>query len=329
LRSFHTALLLSRFTRNANNNQLIATYNFKTRHWRCAADSQQQSENGGEDREHPHSECSAMQLVKIQSLIFPGCYVYYTVPADELDHYPYRQPEHSNMWELQRDLYRHHSVYQLRPNSRSLFMLLLLLLGSPAYANDQSCRNYEELLKTDHMSLGVSLDDVTDPQIRQQFRQAMNFWATVLDMEWRRDETPNCAIKVTYGIPAIFDFDDIAQADDPDSDSFRGEIAFNATFPITPRDAYLVCIHEIGHLLGLDHNPSPDSVMHAVRLDGFQKLELTDISALSARHRLRWSNDAGQRVAFDFPLAIPMDHLSSATEQIGFSPPGQYPDYTS
>lgn len=139
------------------------------------------------------------------------------------------------------------------------------------------------------MSLGIKLH-VTNPVLRQQFGRAMDFWASLLDMEWHHDETPNCAIHVSYGAPETFDADDIAQADDPDSDTFRGEIAFNPLSGMTPFQAYLVSVHEIGHLLGLDHNPSPSSVMHAVYLDGPERVERADIAVLSARHRMRHPN---------------------------------------
>jgi hypothetical protein len=218
-----------------------------------------------------------------------------------------------NMREPRRDPHRQHPMLRLLQSGGTL-LAILLVGGCPAYANGQVCQDYEEVRKADHMSIGVSFD-IPDPLIRQQFRHAMNFWASLLDMEWHNDETPGCAIKVSYGVPGIFDSDDIAQADDPDDGTFRGEIAFNADYSMTPQDAYLVCVHEIGHLLGLDHNPHPASVMHAVGLDGAQKLEVADISALSARHRLRWGNDAGQQLAFELPVGAAMDDL--------FSPPAE------
>jgi hypothetical protein len=173
----------------------------------------------------------------------------------------------------------------------TLFLLCLAILSSPAYAATPACRNYGGIRSSGPLRLAVRLD-ISDPSIRQQFRRAMDFWAQLLDLEWRAAQTPDCAIRVIYGPPVIFDSDDLAQADDPDSPAFRGEIAFNPTFTITPREAYLVSIHEIGHLLGLDHNPSPASVMHAVGLEGSEQLEISDISALAARHRLRSGPDA-------------------------------------
>jgi hypothetical protein len=159
------------------------------------------------------------------------------------------------------------------------------------------------------MNLGVKLD-VTDPVLHEQFSRAMDFWAGLLDMEWHRDQTAECAMQVTYGAPETFATDDIAQADDPDSNTFRGEIAFNPTSDLTPLEAYLVSIHEIGHLLGLDHNPSPTSVMHAVYLEGPEKLEAADIAALSARHRMRHPTNTEIRLPFE---VVEPTELRSAT----------------
>ena len=182
-----------------------------------------------------------------------------------------------------------------------MIAILLMILSSPAYASDQMCANYAEIRNVGHMNIGVNFD-IPDPLIRQQFRHAMDFWASVLDMEWHSDETPRCAIRVSYGTPDVFDSDDIAQADDPDLDTFRGDVAFNAAYAMTPVDAYSVCIHEIGHLLGLDHNPNPISVMHAVGVKGGEKLELADLSALSARHRMRQRNNAEGLLSIDLPV---------------------------
>ena len=221
------------------------------------------------------------------------------------------------MSEQRGDPHCQNRMLKLMQSGGSLLLISLMILDSPAYAKNQTCEDYAEIRKAGHMTIGVSFD-IPDPLIREQFRHAMDFWATVLDMEWHSDETSSCAIRVGYGVPEMFDSDDIAQADDPDlTATFRGEIAFNAAFAITPLEAYLVCVHEIGHLLGLDHNPSPTSVMYAVGLEGAEKLEATDVSALSARHRMRQWNDAGQHLSLEFPVGTESDQsFSWRTEQV-------------
>jgi hypothetical protein len=52
-------------------------------------------------------------------------------------------------------------------------------------------------------------------------------------------------------------------------------------------------------------------VMHAVGFDGAQRLEVTDLSALSARHRLRWTDNGERRVSVDFPASIAVEQMLS------------------
>jgi hypothetical protein len=187
-----------------------------------------------------------------------------------------------------------------------------MLLGSPVYATSQICENYTEIRKAGHMSIGVNFD-IPDLLIQQQFRYAMDFWTSLLDMDWHADGTAGCAIRVSFGFPNMFDSDDIAQADDPDSLNFRGEVVFNSAHALTPLEAYLVCIHEIGHLWGLDHNPSPTSVMYAVGIDGGEGLEAADISVLSTRHLMRQGIDTFHSLPVGFILAGETYHSFSST----------------
>jgi hypothetical protein len=50
---------------------------------------------------------------------------------------------------------------------------------------------------------------------------------------------------------------------------------------------YVTAVHEIGHVLGLTHNPNPDSVMYYSDLGGREILDDADLTALAAHHRLR------------------------------------------
>ena len=87
-----------------------------------------------------------------------------------------------NMREPRGDPHRQHPMLRLLQSGGTL-LAILLIIGCPAYANGQVCQDYEEVRKADHMSMAVSFE-IPNPLIRQQFRHAMNFWASLLDMEW-------------------------------------------------------------------------------------------------------------------------------------------------
>jgi predicted Zn-dependent protease len=53
---------------------------------------------------------------------------------------------------------------------------------------------------------------------------------------------------------------------------------------------YLTAVHEIGHMLGLKHNPSARSVMYYLDLDGSEVLDTRDLAALASHHKLRLSS---------------------------------------
>jgi predicted Zn-dependent protease len=50
---------------------------------------------------------------------------------------------------------------------------------------------------------------------------------------------------------------------------------------------YLTAVHEIGHMLGLRHNPNPSSVMYYIDLEGSEVLDSCDLTSLAAHHKLR------------------------------------------
>ncbi len=56
---------------------------------------------------------------------------------------------------------------------------------------------------------------------------------------------------------------------------------------LTKEFMFLDSVHEIGHLLGLPHNPSDLSVMYAMELDKSASLNNADLDALAALHKFR------------------------------------------
>jgi Matrixin len=176
-------------------------------------------------------------------------------------------------------------------------LLLLLLLAVPTLlARDQQpvnwtgdfqpCDRRSELLKRGHMDLGVRVS-TSNPVLAIEFRRAMRFWAAVVDMNWYLDNSSHCSIQLVDGTSSILKNAVVARSQFVEWSNFQGWIAFDPTAPLTREELYLTAVHEIGHLLGLKHNPNPNSVMFYLDLRGREVLDREDLAALSSRHTLR------------------------------------------
>ena len=148
------------------------------------------------------------------------------------------------------------------------------------------CDRHQEVLKREHMNLGVRFS-TADAGLAADFARAMNFWATILDMEWHEEDSRGCSIQIVDGVPGLFPSTEVARAQFPGRPAFQGWIAFNPKRDLPSSERYLVAVHELGHLLGLAHNPSARSVMYYLCLDGAVLLDAADLAALAAHHRLR------------------------------------------
>lgn len=160
------------------------------------------------------------------------------------------------------------------------------------------CVRHSDLLKPDHLSLGIRFS-TSNQTLAVQFAQAMDFWTAILDMEWHVDNSANCAIQILDGETGLFGNAEIARAQFPGTTVFQGWIAFNPKISLPQDDQFLVAIHELGHMFGLTHNPSAWSVMYYLHLDGPLLLEPADLTALAAHHKLRMSYT-------DIPIVIPL-----------------------
>lgn len=176
---------------------------------------------------------------------------------------------------------------------------LLLLVGACALLAEERpsnwegafepCRNRSELLKFDHMDWGVRLS-TSNAMLAAEFKRAVAFWATLVDMSWHEEPSSACAIQLVDGTREILKDATVARAQFTEWNNFEGWIAFDPKAPLTRSEMYLTSVHEIGHLLGLKHNPNPDSVMYYLDLRGRELLDGSDLSALAAQHRLRIAN---------------------------------------
>jgi hypothetical protein len=154
-------------------------------------------------------------------------------------------------------------------------------------ANRPPCNQHSELLKQGHMDLGVRVA-TTNPLLAEQFRRAMDSWAKILDLDWHEDDTENCSIQLFDGDRGLFQPVAVAARSQlPDRNDFQGWIAFNPAQTLSEPDLYRISVHEIGHVLGLQHSSSAMSVMYFLDLEGLEWLDPTDLAALARHHKLR------------------------------------------
>ena len=153
--------------------------------------------------------------------------------------------------------------------------------------NYPPCNRHTELLKHGHMDLGVRLA-TANPLLAQQFRRAMDSWARILDLDWHADETQSCSMQLVDGERELFQPAAIvARSQLPDRLDFQGWIVFNPAQTLNETEFYRISVHEIGHMLGLQHSSNAMSVMYGFDLEGLEWLDPADLTALATHHKLR------------------------------------------
>jgi hypothetical protein len=179
--------------------------------------------------------------------------------------------------------------------TKPLALLALLafscLAQQPNWAGPyKPCLNNAELKKAGHMTIGVRYD-IADRVVIQQFRRAFAFWAKLSDADFRDEQSTCCAVTIVDGTKAVPPHNTaiVARAQFPDRLNFQGWIAVDPRVGsyLADDEAIAIWIHEIGHLLGLKHNPSATSVMYCVDADQSSKLDSADFRALTLLHALR------------------------------------------
>lgn len=182
------------------------------------------------------------------------------------------------------------------PRTVATLVFLALFAAAPRFLADPPrinwtgnfapCDSHTELLKRDSMHLGVRFS-TSNPTVAKEFKRAMDFWAQIIDMSWHEDRTSSCSLELVDGTPAILQHAVVARAQFVEWQNFEGWIAFDPRAPLTKTEMYVTAVHEIGHMLGLRHNPNPNSVMYYIDLEGPEVLDSNDLTSLAAHHKLR------------------------------------------
>ncbi len=146
--------------------------------------------------------------------------------------------------------------------------------------------------------IGVKID-AAEPWAAA-FRRALRFWNTVLAANFHEETNlDSCAIRIMDEGPEILNHAMVARSQLAEWDNFRGKIAVSpvAAKIMSRAEMYGAAVHELGHLLGLKHNASSQSVMYFLNVNGTEVLDRKDILELSTHHKLR-------------AAAVPTDFLS-------------------
>ncbi len=84
------------------------------------------------------------------------------------------------------------------------------------------------------MNLGVRFS-TSNRKLAVEFARAMNFWATVLDMDWREEDSRECALQVVDGDRGFSNQREVARAQFPGTLSFQGWIVRSTQKSPCPR----------------------------------------------------------------------------------------------
>ena len=186
---------------------------------------------------------------------------------------------------------------------------------------DAPCAKYDDLRKPVLGDIGVKID-ASGPWA-DGFRRALSLWNTVLAANFHEEtDLDACAMRIINAGPGLLSNSMVARSQLTEWDDFRGKIAVSpeAASALSSAEMYATAVHEIGHMLGLKHNASSQSVMYFFNVSGTEVLDQTDILDLSMRHKLRLAlaPASSQSVKVDL-TAVPIPTSSGS----GFSADGR------
>lgn len=155
-------------------------------------------------------------------------------------------------------------------------------------SSDASCAKYNDLRKRVLGNIGVKID--ATEAWADGFRRALGFWNKVLAVNFHEEANlDSCSVRIIDAPPEIMSKAMVARSQLAERDNFRGEIAVSpaAAKVMSSAEIYGAAVHELGHMLGLKHNASSQSVMYFLNVKGTEVLDSHDILDLSAHHELR------------------------------------------
>jgi hypothetical protein len=153
---------------------------------------------------------------------------------------------------------------------------------------DAPCAQYDNLRSRVLGNIGVKID-VNRPWANA-FRRALQFWNSVLVVNFHEERSlDTCGIRIVNGGRDILNHGILARSQLIGRGNFRGKIAVSpgSAKEMNSAAIYAAAVHELGHMLGLKHNPSSRSIMYFFSVDGDEYLDRGDILELSAYHELR------------------------------------------
>jgi Matrixin len=160
------------------------------------------------------------------------------------------------------------------------------------------CHEYKQLLSHEPMNIGVRFD-TRDPHVVAIFEAELDRLAETVALTWRVDQSHNCALEVRE-LPLRKrkanrqGYIQSGGAHIGGTRNFDGRLYYHPALAHQP-DLPESFRHELGHLMGLQHNPSVDSIMYWLTFSGRgTEFDQRDLAALSQRHKLRESAQAAQ-----------------------------------
>ena len=181
---------------------------------------------------------------------------------------------------------------------------------------DAPCAKYDDLRRPVLGEIGVKID-ATGPWA-DGFRRAFSFWNAVLAANFHEETNlDSCAVRIVNAGTDILNNAMVARSQLTERSSFRGKIAVSpeAAKAMEQRCNVRRRRPRIGHMLGLKHSASSQSIMYFLNVNGTEILDRKDILDLSRCHKLRVATvPTGisiDQVLMAAPIPMPSGFVSS------------------